>query len=50
MLQLQKISIPPMEGQWKFQGGGGWQKQNYGVKLEFLEGWGVDIFKELFLR
>ena len=49
-MQFQKIFIPPpTEGQRKFQGGGGWQKQvlneKYGDKnnlLEFLvgEGWG----------
>ena len=29
----ENIHISPMEGQWKFQGGGGWQKQHFERKV-----------------
>ena len=47
-VQFQKnIHTSPIEGQWKFQGGGVWQRQKFfkekcGTKLEFLEGRGVN--------
>lgn len=41
-VQFRKISPPPMEGQWKFEGGGVGKANDfivkYGAKLEFVEG------------
>lgn len=41
-VHFQKYSCLPTEGQWKFQGGEGWQKHEV---LKFPGGWGVQTKK-----